>query len=423
MLVVVPQVRSYTTLSPIDELQHIDATIKGGELHLVRDGEKVAEPALREQSCRGIDSPGFVSPPCDAPQLLPEQYQEAGYNTAAVHPPTYYVTTGVASRVLMTVVPAVDSPVTAARLLGALWLAAGLMVSFALARALGARPVPAVLSAALLAGTPAVLLSSTTVTPDAAALVSGAVLALATVRVLQGRLRVAWLLPAAAFATVFKATGVLAVGACALAVLLWAAGCRTDEDAGGDVEPRASRWERAGQAVGLQVMGGALPVLLWTFIVSRRALDVPPNPMTRFNVDHLDPGTLVANLLALLPPTQNPYLTPELRTVTLTALVGVVGYLLMGGAAAAALAGAGSRLTDVLGTAFLASMLLGGPVLVILTYVTAGSYFPIPSRYGLPLLPSAIAVLAVLASRRPAVLGLVGAVLAGELLSYALVVT
>ena len=55
---------------------------------------------MREEACRGVDSPGFVTPPCRDPELRPEQFQELGINSAATHPPTYYAVTGWAARVV-----------------------------------------------------------------------------------------------------------------------------------------------------------------------------------------------------------------------------------------------------------------------------------------------------------------------------------
>ena len=54
--------RDYTPLSPVEKLQHIDYLDQASRFDLVRTGEHVGEVAMREQACRTVDSPGFVSP-------------------------------------------------------------------------------------------------------------------------------------------------------------------------------------------------------------------------------------------------------------------------------------------------------------------------------------------------------------------------
>lgn len=391
--IVVPSVASYITLSPIDELQHIDSTIKASQLHIVQRGEKVSEPALRSQSCRGIDSPGFVSPPCDAPVLAPESFQEAGDNTAAVHPPTYYLATGLLAR-LGVRLGVVGDIVTAARLVGAVWLAAGLMLTAALGRALGASRLASTSAAAALAASPVIVLSSTTVTPDAAGLLSGAAVALVTVRAMQGRASLSLLAFAGAAANAFKLTGILVVAAGCLALVVHGRAWRP------------SAWSvdsRGWLSATLALAGGGLAFsVAWTRIAGARALEVTSNTMSRFEVTNLSADQLLGSITALLPPTQNSYLQPELRTVPIMALLTLMGVLVVGAVITVALRSSGSEQVDALGVSTLVFMLLGGPVFVLLVFFLAGSYFPIPSRYGLVLLPAAMATLAAVSTpRRP----------------------
>src|SRR6478672_4908576 len=136
-VLVVLHVRAYTALSPLDELQHVDYLDQASRFDFVHDGERVGQLAMREQACRTVDSPGFVSPPCHARHLTPVQFQEGGFNTASGDPPTYYAVTGLLARVAIHL-PGVDSLVTGGRLVGALWLGLGLIGTFVLARRLGA---------------------------------------------------------------------------------------------------------------------------------------------------------------------------------------------------------------------------------------------------------------------------------------------
>src|SRR5437660_6480466 len=117
-------VRAYPKLSPIDELQHIDALYRASHGEIVRRGQLVGQEAMGEEACRGIDAL-FRPPPCGGP-YQPSRFQEAGINTADIHPPTYYfATVGVAD--LLRAVGLASNLVDAGRLVGALWLGLGLM--------------------------------------------------------------------------------------------------------------------------------------------------------------------------------------------------------------------------------------------------------------------------------------------------------
>src|ERR1019366_2999316 len=126
LLVVVPlllvslHVRAYTKLSPIDELEHIDYMFRSPGLHPVIAGTTLVEPAMREEACRGLDSV-YPTPPCDTKKLSISVFQDQGYDTAYIHPPTYYDTTWAAGELVKTATGA-KSWVTAWRLVGALWL-------------------------------------------------------------------------------------------------------------------------------------------------------------------------------------------------------------------------------------------------------------------------------------------------------------
>jgi len=167
-------VRAYTKLSPIDELEHIDYMFRSPGLHPVIAGTQLVVPAMREEACRGLDS-AYPPPPCSTKKLVPSRFQDQGYDTAYIHPPTYYNITWAAGEVVKTVTGA-KSWVTVWRLVGALWLAAGLLVTYAAGLRMGARSLPLVGLLILYASAPSILQTNSTVTPDAAStFVGGAV--------------------------------------------------------------------------------------------------------------------------------------------------------------------------------------------------------------------------------------------------------
>ena len=181
LLVLVPvllvslHVRAYTTLSPIDELQHIDYMFRSPGIHQVIAGTKDSEPAMREEACRGIDAV-FTLPSCAAKTLVPSQFQDQGYDTAYIHPPTYYDITWAAGKAVKPLTGA-KNWVTVWRLLGALWLAAGLLLTYAAGIRFGASRLALTGLLVFLASAPSILQTNSTVSPDAAStFIGGAVL-------------------------------------------------------------------------------------------------------------------------------------------------------------------------------------------------------------------------------------------------------
>ena len=174
--IVVLQVRDHPKLSRMDELQHYDYALKapsGG----VRVGEQYGLEAMRVVACRGIDLPGWAPgtpwlSECGDPLPDPARSHSNGYNTAYLHTPVYYSATAAVGEAVL--LGGVDSSLAAYRLVGAVWLAAGLVVVwYALGMArVGAGGRAAVVG--LLGVSPVVVHGSAFVNPDAAGLLGGA---------------------------------------------------------------------------------------------------------------------------------------------------------------------------------------------------------------------------------------------------------
>lgn len=398
--IVVAHVHAYTALSPLDELQHVDYLYQASRFELVADGERVGQQAMREQACRTVDAPGFVSPPCDSAQFDPEDFQERGFNTAAQHPPAYYLVTGLLGRPILAITQ-IHSLVTAGRLVGILWLWSGMTVTWLLAMRIGARPLAATGAGLLLGASPVVVHASSTVNPDAGSLLAGGVLCLVVVVALERQVSPWLILSLAAFGTSIKVTNSLAILAALLFVLLMT---RFSPDLITNRHPKAHSWfsRNRGDILVALVAGGVLPPLLWRLVGQVYATpEASLNPIEeRFRVPEIGFSELGANLLSLTTPVQNPYLPTILRTPIVHDVVVVGGLLLLVAIAAAAWLGSGSPVADKLALATLLSMLLGGPLLVLIIFLGTHGYFSVPARYGLSLLPAAAAVLAVVASRR-----------------------
>jgi 4-amino-4-deoxy-L-arabinose transferase-like glycosyltransferase len=379
---VVLHVRAYTPVSPIDELQHVDYAAKASSLQLVRQGDRVGETAMREQACRTVDSPGFVSPPCEAAALEPEQFQERGFNTAAGHPPTYYFLTGVVARSLLAL-PAMDSFLTAARSMGVLWLAAAIALVWWAGKRLGSRDDALAGACLLLVSTQTALHLSSIVNPDAAALAAGGLVLWAALRYESAHGRGFWLVAAGAAATALKVTNVMAVLAVAVYLALRAF---TGERRVGESPLRASA---------LVVTGALVPPLAWLIVSTALAgPDAATDPMTeRFRVAGIGLHELVANASALVLPTDSPFVSFLFNGPLAQLLTNVASLVYSGALLGPLLSASTGRPTVRLALATLASMFAGGPGFVLLTFVAYRAYVAVPPRYGLSLMALATVVL------------------------------
>lgn len=404
-------VRAYPQLSPIDELQHIDYMVKASHGHIVARGDRVGEAAMREEVCRGIDAPVTI-PRCDAPRLRPSQFQEAGYNTAYIHPPTYYGVSGVLARIGETL-PALDDLVTAGRLTGALWLAIAIALLWVALGDLGVGRWARTSLLVIISCSPTVLHAAATVNPDATALAAGAAMLLGIVRWEARR----WpaILPVAfgALAILLKSTNVVAVGAAILYVAgrhaqsLWAQRHAQDvaaveESADVSASQRTSSLSASLRIAGAMVGAVALASLAW--VVVQGSIAKVPNdqiPMARqFEVDSISLRDIGGEAGAAVSPLQAPYVPAVLRTSPILSAVGVVDAALLAGVVIGAVyAGARSR-RGALALASLVAMAAAGPLFVIINFAFVGTFVEIPSRYGLAVVPFALAAASVALDRR-----------------------
>lgn len=421
-VLVVLHVVAYPRLSPIDEQMHIDYLSRAPGVQPVVSGTQLGQLAMREEACRGIDS-GFTPPPCDSPTLSPAQFELGGYDTAYIHPPTYYSLTAILARGLRSVT-GLSSLVTAARLVGALWLATGLLVTYAAGRALGASRAALVGMALLAASLQAVLFFSATVTPDVGSLLVGG-LALWLVLLWEKHPSRWWLPPLAGLVAVaIKLQNAAVVLVLVLYLLLRAV--RRWRPEGGS----SGRLVRSPHLLALLALGAAAVVVagVWSGLVAAGAR-VDPNdlPMSALGATHTFPlhGVVLA-LGGFLPPTDPAYVpaalaaAPALSYAKVTAWVliaGVVSWAVFaveanggaaGGAASSGAVQAGSRLVD-LARAVLVVAILGAPLFVVLNYVLYRQYYDVPPRYGMTLLPAMLVLAAAAARRRWAQWTMLGA--------------
>jgi hypothetical protein len=410
-VIVLPHIHTYSTLSPIDEFQHVDYldSIQHGDL--VHRGDRVGETAMREQACRGIDLEGVVLPPCSTPEFDPAEFPAAGYNHTYGDPPTYYLLTAPLA-VLLEALPGVHSVVTAARFIGVLWLGAGLALTFLLARRLGADRRAAVGATLMIASAPVVVHTSATVTTDAPSLLVGAVLSLTALAVAEQRIAWPWLAGGAALATAFKVTSLTVVGAVFVFFLLRAVVEWTSTRSSSPIEheplghPSASgspsrRWASLLPAAAVLV-GALVPILAWSIVTSATSsATVDEMPIQQqFAADSIGWTEIARNFFNMFSPLIGAYIPTFMATQNVITMGYLVNILLLSALVGLAWCGPIRDVAPRIAASTAASMLLSPSVFVIMLFVTLHVHYGIPARYGLSLLPASAACLAVVASTR-----------------------
>lgn len=395
MVLVGLHTRTYTELSPIDELQHIDYVIKAGDFEPPHVNDLVGFEAMSEAACRGVDAPGYVGPRCGLDEYDPEDFQENGVNTAAGQFPFYYTVTGVMSRAIEAT-GTLDSQVTAARMVGALWAGAAWSVMwYVLALLRIARPRRIVALGALIA-TPFTLFHAATVNADVVLMFTGSLVVLATLKFEARRLHGGLLLATYAALYFVEATNILAIAPCA-AYLAVRVSRQSD----------ASTLRRV-----LPLLAIPMVVLLRLRIadaVQRSLFPASPrtNRTTMFRdnaaVDGVVWDRVLAQLDTLFTPVNYAYVPSFLRSQHTYALQEVVNWLLIGAMFAVAIGVTSVRSSDREGTVDveiggvadeqsrwltrfgIVALIAAGPFYTFSFAYFSDADFPAQARFALPL--------------------------------------
>lgn len=388
LAIVAFQVRDQPALSPIDEVEHFDYAVKAPSAGL-RAGEFYGTEALDALACRGRDWPGWevgapTVPECGDAQPDPRLSPNMGYNAAYLHPPVYYSLTALIGDGISRL-PGVGSTLSAYRLVGVVWLGAGLVLIWL---ALGMVSLGAWRRAALvllLGVSPAVVHGSATVNPDATALLGGGLVALALLKWEVGRWPWWSMVLASTVAVWLKFTNSIAVGALIvyIAVRLW----QTRKQPSSELARAKSRQlYAAGSVTFAAVVASAL---VWRVVQRLRQLS--PEGELPIHV-HLRrdsfPWTSVDDKLrAVITPLRHQWVPSGLPRDALVVLgeIADVGLLLLMAAAVAVTASRSPYRALVV--AVFASMVGIGVLALVSFYLTLSYDPPVPGRYGLAVLP------------------------------------
>jgi hypothetical protein len=387
----------YNPLSPVDEIQHIDYVLHMLDGDALGAGDTFTDEGQDILACRWIDTAAPLGMPCGGPYEL-SRMPGGGYDTAYIHAPFYYLTPAVA--VLAGRALGVDGDlVNVMRFSSVVWWALFVVIVWRLFRELGVHRWVGAAGIVLLAASPVILQTFTIVNNDVTALPAGAALTLAALRWDRGTLRLRWLVLIAAVAVAIKSTNVTMVIAVALFVLArhWQT-----------TPPRSWReWLPARRPL-LAVLAlgvtSAVVGLAWTVVQAQlQTMDpllVPQNQS--FFAPSFQPMWLISSMDAFFTPI-NPEFYDSLlagdtaRLVAVLTDYGLIALTILG----AAMAARGSQLRAL-------SLAVGGAalfvpmLLIIVNYEAASIFVLITSRYGLSLVPAALAIGLTLIRPKPA---------------------
>jgi hypothetical protein len=385
-VVITLHVHAYATFSPIDELHHADYMIKAAHGQLLRRGDVMGPETRREGACRGVDAAGVGPFSCDDETWLAGRE----FNTEEIQPPGYYVITGWTARALRPLL-GTASLVTAGRMVGVLWLGAGILAVWAALSILDVPVLGRLAAGALLATTPVVLHASATVTDDATAVLAGAAVLLAALAWEARRAPAFVVVLAAAVGVSFRLTNFAGAGVVVLYLVIRALRPRAEPEAAASRPPRALLLMAGAVVATVAVTGVA-----WVGLNSAMARVGPlANPNT-FNQQAccLPLDSILGQVDATVTPAHDPYLVSFLQNTKVRVVVKLTDWLLLGTAVGlAALGRRGSR-GEALAAAAIVGMLATGPLLTVTNYVFQGAFYGIPPRYGLSMMPALAACVA-----------------------------
>jgi hypothetical protein len=376
-------------LSPVDEWVYVDYLYKLPEQGIVHQGEKIGKEALNIMACDGVKPYGPMGPACGTSYADLSKFPFKGVTSADAYTPVYFAITRVVGDAIHAAT-GIDQ-LTAWRLTGSLWLALTVSLLYLLMRQWRVpRWVSLGLGLAFIAS-PFSWWTYSYVSTDAPSVALGVLLLYAAVKFSRGQWSGWWVVAISTAAVIFKVTNILAVCLAALYLLIvWL------------LELRRTRWSvlttrrpdhanRAslalpGLALMALAMSGAAQVA-WLAIRRALALGVPPDqaigiPLTVqeivSQIVNFLPGTITANVnlsgstnLAYPIP---PFVVEPLAWVCIAGVLGAFWTLKK------------KAVTTPLIVSITIAALFFAPMLAVILQLFTGAYFPLPPRYGAPIL-------------------------------------
>jgi hypothetical protein len=377
-------------LSRIDEPTHADYAWQVAHFQLPRAGSAIAQPILDHWACVGQE--GYELPECGSGEgAWAFPYDGQNYNFA--HPPLYYAVVGLPARAVDAIFPGIDF-VSAARLMGIGWLAGGMFMLYVALRRWRIDPAAAVIAPLLLPAFPRILHASTTVNPDAAAAIFGAAAVWLAAKLFVEDYR-GWMLPAVLTALAGLTKTITAVPFIAIALLIVFRLVR---------DLRVRRFHRADLvapfAIALAVL---VPYGLWQLFQGGRGDPYWTNPLVGLNtrdVTGLPGSEWLETAFSGINLASEYYLQPPLDVALMLAWTRLLNIIVIGAVFSVIVACAKEPARRSLGWMVLAGVFIYPTIVQVQAYLNTAvpQYFPnVTGRYGLALIPGAIACICVAA--------------------------
>ncbi len=278
-LMVLSVVDRHPKFSPIDEAAHWDYVERLPSHGIPIFGDRLLKSTLRELSCRETRLEGLVVPPCDAKRLPYDRYPGGAYQYEAQQPPIYYAVTAPVAKIVTLVTGVGD--VGGTRIVGGLWLVAGLLLMWHTARLLSIDRLP-MLGVTLAVGVaPLVVYYSSIVSNDSAGILSGAIACwVGAVTFVRQRSYVRLAFAIGLALALVKTSSAVPAGVVGFLLLLPALhGAAT-----GRILPwRHSSWTNMGKT-GLSLIAGAVVGSLTWIIYYRAFATIEPKTLPTFDV-------------------------------------------------------------------------------------------------------------------------------------------
>lgn len=372
-------------MSRIDEPTHADFAYQVAHGHIPAKGDVIAPEIRSIWACMGQER--YELPDCGA-QPWPWQYPFRADQYNFSHPPLYYVAVGVPARAVDAVTPL--NFVEAGRLSGIIWLAAGMLMLYVALRRWRVDPAVAMVAPLLLVSFPRVLHASTTINPDAAAPLAGALALWLAAKIFLEDDH-GWLLPVVFTGLVGLTKFITCIPFVALAILAIARAIRDH----GVTGLRRAHWVLP-LAVAASII---VPYLAWELFQAPRGNMLWENPLVGLNTrDVLGlPGSeWIETLFIGFNLASDYYVQPPLDIALLIAWTRLLNVLVIGAMMAVVVAFVKEPARRSLGWLLGTGAVMYPLAVQIQAYMNTSvpQYFPNPTgRYGLALVPGAIACL------------------------------
>lgn len=381
-------------ISITDEPAHADYAYAIAHGSVPAKGDPVADEIRYEWYCHDLKA---RTPHASCAATYPDTFQAASQDYTFGDPPVYYLLTGPAARVLDAIFPGTHQFVTFARIIGAVWLFAAMLVFYRALREFRVGWRYAALGALLLPLCPGMVASSSQITSDAPAALCGAAALWLLAGITVGR-RTGWVLPLVltALATgtkILNGMPMLVVGAVTATL---AVGALRRHDRAAAVRHAAIT---AAVAVGF---AGTYAGWLWYQSGRGQAGWANPNAGDSLALTGSQAGDLLGNLFGTFQHlTTNYWLSDSVNGETVVIWATLLGVLLVAAPLCVMTLSRSGTWGWVLGLATFGGISAVALVVEAQVYLSSRQYFAVVAgRYALSFLPWAIACLAVVAARR-----------------------